>query len=146
MQVFHGVPTGRSTTGALHLVNKTPADWFARKQAKVEMAMHGSEFVTSCAATEQTIDLRTALHHSGVPVREKSCMFGNNKSAIDSATTPHAKLHKCHDALSFHQVREAVAGKFVAFHWTGGSLNLAGILGKHWGCQLVWLLLQALLF
>jgi hypothetical protein len=79
-------------TGVLHLVNKTPADWFAKKQATVETATHGSEFVAARAATEQIIDLRTALHHLGVPAREKSHMFGDNKSVIDSATTPHAKL------------------------------------------------------
>jgi hypothetical protein len=50
-----------------------------------------------------------------------------------------------HDALSFHRVREAIAGKFVAFHWAGGSLNPADTLGKRWGHQSIWPLLQALL-
>jgi hypothetical protein len=126
-------------------VNKAPAGWFAEKQATVETAMHGSEFVATRVATEQIIDLRTALHHLGAPVREKSCMFGDNRSVINSAAAPHAKLHKCHDALSFHRVREAIAGKFIAFHWIDGSLNPADALGKHWGCQAIWPLLQALL-
>jgi hypothetical protein len=43
-------------------------------------------------------------------------------------------------------VREAIAGKFVAFHWIDGSLNPADALSKHWGHQLIWPLLQALLF
>jgi hypothetical protein len=73
-------------------------------------------------------------------------MFGDNKSVVNSTTTPHAKLHKRHNALSFHGVRVAIAGKFVAFHWIDGSLNPADILGKHWGHQAIWPLLQALLF
>jgi hypothetical protein len=90
--------TGRSVTGVLHLVNKTPANWFAQKQATVE----------------QIIDLLTALRHLGVLVREKSCMFGDNKSTIGSAAAPHAKLRKCHNALPFHRVQEAIAGKLIA--------------------------------
>jgi hypothetical protein len=64
--------------------------------------MCGSEFVASCAATEQIIDLRTTLRHLGVLVREKSHVFGNDKSIVNSTAAPHAKLHKCHNALSFH--------------------------------------------
>jgi hypothetical protein len=41
---------------------------------------------------------------------------------------------------------EAIAGKFDAFHWIHGSLNPADVLSKHWGRQLIWPLLQALLF
>jgi hypothetical protein len=144
--LHHDMLTGRSATGVLHLVDKTPADWFAKKQATVETATHGSEFVVARMATEQTIDLRTALRHLGVPVREKSHVFGDNKSVIDSAAAPHAKLHKHHSALPFHQVQEAIAGKFITFHWAGGSLNPADTLSKHWGCQAIWPLLQALLF
>ena len=37
--------TGKSLTGCLHFVNKTPVDWYSRKQATVETATYGSEFV-----------------------------------------------------------------------------------------------------
>jgi hypothetical protein len=98
----HDMLAGRAVTGALHLVNKTPADWFAEKQATVETATCGSKFVAAHVAAEQVIDLHTPLRHLDVPVREKSCMFGDNKCVINSATAPHAKLHKCHNALPFH--------------------------------------------
>jgi hypothetical protein len=81
---FHGALTRQSVTGALHLVNKTLADWFAKKQATAEIATHGSEFVAAHTATEQTTDLHTTLHHLGVPVREKSHTLGDNKSIVDS--------------------------------------------------------------
>jgi hypothetical protein len=132
-------------TGALHLADKAPAGWFAKKQTTVETATCRSEFVATRAATEQIIDLRTTLRCLGVPIRKKSHMFGDNESIANSAATPHAKLHKRHNALSFHPVREAAAGKFIAFHWVGGSLNPADTLSKHWGHQAIWPLLQALL-
>jgi hypothetical protein len=43
--LIHDVATGRSVTGILHLVNKTPIEWYSKKQATVETATYGSEFV-----------------------------------------------------------------------------------------------------
>jgi hypothetical protein len=41
--LFHDIITGRSVTGILHLVvNKTPIDWYSKKQATVETATYGS--------------------------------------------------------------------------------------------------------
>ena len=44
--------TGKSLTGCLHFVNKTPVDWYSKKQATVETATYGSEFVAAKTATE----------------------------------------------------------------------------------------------
>ena len=49
----------------------------------------------------------------------------------------HAKLHKRHNALSFHCVREAIASGYVDFHFLSGDDNPANILSKNWGCQSV---------
>ena len=73
-------------------------------------------------------------------------MFGDNKSVVDSATTPTAKLHKHHTALSFHHMCEAIAAKIVAFYHIDGVSNPADILSKHWGYQQIWKLLQPLMF
>ena len=42
-------------TGCLHFVNKTPVDWYSKKQATVETATYGSEFVAAKTVTEQTM-------------------------------------------------------------------------------------------
>ena len=49
----HCLATGKSLTGCLHLVGKTPVDWYSKKQATVETATYGSEFVAAKTATEQ---------------------------------------------------------------------------------------------
>ena len=59
-------------------------------------------------------------------------MFGNNESVVNSSTNVHAQLHKHHNALSFHQVHEAIASKFVDFAFLPGHENPADILSKHW--------------
>jgi hypothetical protein len=144
--LYHNVLTGRLVTGILHLINGTPIDWYSKKQATVETATYGSEFVAARTCVEQIIDLRHTLRYLGVPVIHKSQMFGDNKTVVDSATKIHAKLHKRHTALSFHRVREAIAAGFIAFHHIPGTRNPADVLSKHWSYACVWNLLQPLLF
>ena len=86
--LYHDMITGRSVTGILHFANKTPIDWFSKKQATVETATYGSEFVAARTCTEQAIDLRTMLRYLGAPVREQSYMFGDNQSVVGSSTMP----------------------------------------------------------
>ena len=144
--LMHDVTTGRSVTGILHLANKTPIDWYSKKQATVETATYGSEFVAARTCVEQIIDLRTTLYYLGVHVRDISYMFGDNKSVVDSSTQIHAKLHKRHTMLSFHRVREAVASGMVQFVFINGDINPADILSKHWGYAQIWTMLKTLLF
>ncbi len=138
--------TGQSVTGILHLANKTPINWYSKKQATVITATYGSKFNAACICVDQSVDLRNTLHYLGVPVCKKVNMFGDNKSVVDSSTVPHAKLHKHYNALSFHQVREAIAGAIIGFYHINGDKNPANILSKHWGYRQIWKLLQPLLF
>ena len=57
----HCLATGKSLTGCLHFVNKTPVDWYSKKQATVETATYGSEFVAAKSAAEQIMDIRQTL-------------------------------------------------------------------------------------
>ena len=92
--LLHDILSGRSVTDILNPRNKTPTDWYSKKQAKVETAAHGSEFVAARTYTEQIIDLQTTLQHLGVPIRETCYMFGDIKSVVTSAFIPHANLYK----------------------------------------------------
>ena len=100
--LFHDALSGRSVTGILHMMNATPIDWYSKKQATVETATYGFEFVAARKCVEQIIDLRNTLRYLGVPICKKSYMFGDNESVVNSSSIPHAKLHKRHTALSFH--------------------------------------------
>jgi hypothetical protein len=144
--LMHNITSGKSVTNILHLVNKTPIDWYSKKQATVETATYGSEFVAARVCVEQIIDLRTTLWYLGVPIRDKSYMFGDNKSVVDSSMQLHAKLHKRHTMLSFHRVREAIASGIVGFFYVPGDINPADILSKHWGYSQVRECLTSLLF
>jgi hypothetical protein len=131
--LFHDIVAGHLlVTGILHLLNKTPIDWYSKNQAMVKTATYGSEFVAVRTCVDQIIDLSTTLHYLGVPVQDKSFVFGDNKMGGGSSTIPHAKFHKHHIALSLHCVQEAIAAKFIAMQHLDGIFNPADILHKHW--------------
>jgi hypothetical protein len=144
--LMHDLVTGRSMTGVLHLMNQTPIEWYSKKQATVEVATYSSEMVAMRTCVEQIIDLRNTLRYLGVPIREKSYVFGDNESVIKSTTQVYSKLHKRHNMLSFHFVREAIAAGFVHFTHIPGVINPADLLSKHWGYSDVWTTLKPLLF
>jgi hypothetical protein len=144
--LYHDLITGRAVTGVLHLVNKMPVEWFSKRQATVETATYGSEFVAARTAADQIVDLRTTLRYLGVPVRGKSYLFGDNKSVISSSTLPHSALKKRHHALSYHRVREGIAAKIFGFYKIAGQDNPADLLCKHNGYSKAWPLIKLFLF
>jgi hypothetical protein len=86
--LFHDHINGRALTAVLHLVNDTPIDWYCKRQATVEAAPYGSEFVAARTAVNQIVDLRNTMRYLGVPIWEKSYMFGDNMSVTISCTVP----------------------------------------------------------
>ena len=144
--LYHDWITGRSVTGVMHLLNKTPIEWFAKKQATVETATYGSEFVAARHATEQAMGIRTTLRYLGVPIDGDSKIFGDNGSVVTNVSVPHSQLKKRHHALSYHFTREAIASNAIDFQFIWSEINAADILSKHWGYSNVWTTLQPLLF
>jgi len=138
--------SGRSVTGILHMFNKTPIDWYSKLQSTVETATFGSEYIAGRTCTEQIIDLRNTLRYLGVPVIGSTMVFGDNETVIKTATIPHSKLHKRHNALAYHRVREAVAAGITRMHHIAGKMNPADILSKHWDYPAVWPSLRPLMF
>lgn len=144
--LYHDWTSGKSVTGVLHFLNKTPIDWHTKKQATVETATYGSEFVAAQTCVEQIIALRHSLLYLGVPLQPWSHMFGDNQSVVDSSMRIDAKLHKRHVALSFHFVRSMIASGIIKFYHINGVINPADILSKHWSYSDVWRVLQPILF
>ena len=141
----HCLATGKSLTGCLHFVNKTPVDWYSKKQATVETATYGSEFVASKTTTEQIMDIRQTLRYLGAAITTKSFLFGDNRSVVTSATLPHSTLTKRHNILVFDRVREAIAAKLMAFYWIQSAYNLRDMQSQHWDHPTVYPMILKLL-
>jgi hypothetical protein len=143
--LYHDMLTGRSVTGILHLWNHTLADWYSRRQATVETATFGSEFTAARIAVDHIIDLKTTLRYLGVPVREKSYMFGDNQAVITNSSIPHSSLSKRHNALTYHCVPKMISA-ILGNYWIDGKKKPADIVSKHWSYPQIWHLLKPLLF
>jgi hypothetical protein len=128
--LMHDVVTGRSASGVLELLNQTPIDWKSSCQPQVETATYGSEFMVARQAVERIQDLRYTLRSFGVPLEKEAWLFGDNKSVVTSSTIPHSTLSKRWNALSYHKVREAIAGGWLRFEHLPGPQNPADIFTK----------------
>ena len=51
VNLLHCLASGVSLTPCLHFCNETPPEWYSKKQATVETATYGSEFVAAKTAT-----------------------------------------------------------------------------------------------
>jgi hypothetical protein len=83
--------TGHSYQGSLHFYNQTLIDWHSKTQAIVETATYHSECTASHTTINQVVDHFLYLCYLGIPVYEKSYLFGDNKSMVDSLMM----LHSC---------------------------------------------------
>jgi len=144
--LMHDFITGRSATGILHLMNLTPIDWFSKRQDTVETATYGSEFVAARIATEQIMDIRNTLRYMGVPIEEKTFMFGDNASVITSSTIQTSVLKKRHNMLAYHRVREAIAADLMSFFHIPGTENPSDVLTKNLTHSVAWKLIRPFLF
>ena len=97
--LMHCLLTGRSVTGILSFINKTPFDWFSKKQSTVETATYGSEFVSARTAVERIIDVRLMMRYLGVPIRDKDYMFGDNDSVVNSSNIPRQATQAPHGTI-----------------------------------------------
>ena len=144
--LMHDVLSGKSVTGVLHFFNKTPIDWFTKKQNTVETATFGSENNAARSAVEQIKANKLTLLFLGVPLLGAPILLGDNESVVKSGTLPQNQLHKRHLMLSYHYVRENVAAGVLRFAFIRGEYNPADTLSKHWAYQAVWPLIRPILF
>ena len=124
------VVTRRSQTGFIIFVNKAPIIWYSKKQNTVESSTFGSEFVAARAALESVEALRYKLRMFGIPLDGPANMLCDNQSVVVNSQKPHSTLHKKHNAICYHRVREAVAARIIRVGKEGTDTNLADLFTK----------------
>ena len=90
--LMHDKLSGKSVTGVLHFLNKTPIDWFTKKQGTVETATFGSENNAARTAVEQIKANKLLLLYLGAPIADTPILLGDNEAVVNNDTTPHGKL------------------------------------------------------
>ena len=66
----------------------------------------------------------------GIPIQGPTNVLGDNKSVVNSASLVEARLHKKHNAICFHVVREASAAGWIRVGWEPTETNIADIFTK----------------
>jgi hypothetical protein len=108
--------------------------------------MAANSFLPKLVLTKSPANIRLTLHYLGVPFCIVSYIFGESETVVQSATQPHAKLHKQHNALSFHWIWEAIASRYIIMMHMPGADNPADILSKHWAYKAIYQILKPILF
>ena len=126
--LMHDILSGKAVTGTIHFWNKTPMDWYSKKQSTSETATYGFKFLSCWTCFEQ------AIYHQNYPI---SYAWGDNKLMINSATNPDARIHKRHNILSFHFVWNIIAAEYINLQHPKSHFNLTDVASKHWSYQIV---------
>ena len=129
----HDHVTRRSISGLLVFVGSTPVLWQSKGQDCIATSTYCAEFMAMRSAVEESISIRYMLRCLGIPVTRPTDLFGDNFGVIQSAEIPEGELKKKHIAISYHYVREAIAGKIVNAHWCKSRENFADICTKALG-------------
>jgi hypothetical protein len=100
--LYHDMVTGRSITAILHFLNQTPMDWYSKKQATVETATFGSEFITARTTINQIVDLRTTLHYLAF-LFEKRATSSETTRPLSMPRRPHMPSYT-RDTTLYHSI------------------------------------------
>ena len=107
----------RSRTGFSIFINMGCVIWFTKRQATIESAVFGSEFVAMKQGMEASRGLWYKLRMMGVPIAGPTSTYGDNMSVIHNTQQPESTLRKKSNSICFHAVREAVAmGELLTGH------------------------------
>ena len=66
----------------------------------------------------------------GVPMDGPADVFCDNQSVIFTAQKTETRISKKHNAINYHRIREAAAGKWIRVAFESGASNLADFLTK----------------
>ena len=120
----------RSRTGYMIYVNMALIDWLSKKQATVEKAVFGSEFVAMTHGVETLRGLRYKLRMMGVPIDGPTYIYGDNMSVIFNTSQPESQLKKKSNSVCYHACRESAAmGESIMAH-IPTLLNFSDLLTK----------------
>ena len=120
----------RSRTGYIIFLNMAMINWLSKRQATVEGAVFGSEFVALKQGVEALRGIRYKLRMMGVPVEGPTYIYGDNMSVIKNTSKPESTLKKKSNSICYHFVREAVAMKECLTTWIPTLQNWADLLTK----------------
>ena len=102
----HGCMTGKSITGIIIFIGRTPIHYYSKRQSLVQTSTFGAEFIAIKSAVEEAITIRYYLISMGVKVEKATVIYSDNLNAIRNTMNPESPLKKKYLALAYHFFRE----------------------------------------
>ena len=85
---------GRSVSGILLSVNKTPVKWYSKRQNTVEMSSYGAELVAARIAVELVMEYRYKLRMLRFEINVPSTVLIDNLAVDMNTSLPSSTLKK----------------------------------------------------
>ena len=124
---------GRSTTGHIFYIGKSPLTWCSQKQDTVALSICEAEFMACTEAARQAIWLRDLLSEVTSQTREKVTIRIDNQSAIALTRNPVFHGRSKHIHSRYHFIRECVERELIEVEHVPGNEQKADILTKALG-------------
>ena len=105
--------TRQSHMGLFIFINNSLIDWYSKGQATVKSSTLGSKTISMMNGIDKVQSLRYKLYMMGVPMDGPADVFCDNQSVVLTAQKPDTRLSKKHNAINYHRIREAAAGKWI---------------------------------
>ena len=112
------------------MINNTLVGWYSKGKAKVQSSTFGSKIITMRTGIDKVQELQYKLYMMGVPMDVPDDVFCDNQSVLLIDQKPETRISKKHNAIDYHRIREAAAGKWIHIAFKSGASNLADFLTK----------------
>ena len=117
----HDRVTGKSISGIIVFIGRTPIYYSSKRQSSVQTSTFGAEFIAFKKAVEEAVTTRYYLRSMGIHVIKPTVIDGDNLSLIKNTIDPGSPLKKKYLALAYHFCRE---------HFSAGILSIRKIISK----------------
>jgi hypothetical protein len=124
------VVTRRSHSGIIIFVNNAPIIWFSKRQNTVESSTFGSELVAMRICRDLIVSLRYKLRMFGLNLQGPAYTFCDNAGVVKNVSIPESVLHKRHNAINYHIIRESVAAEIMQVGKEDTKTNLSDLFTK----------------
>ena len=111
-------------------VNTALIQWYTKKQATIEGAVFGAEFVAMKTGVETLRGIRYKLRMMGVEIEGPTYIYGDTQSVIYNTSKSESTLKKKSNSICYHFIREAVAMKECLTTHIPTLKNFADMLTK----------------
>ena len=113
-----------------HLPPSTDKGVEGHAQNAVESSTFGSELVSMRICRDLIVSLRYKLRMFGLNLQGPAYTYCDNAGVIKNVSVPQSVLHKRHNAINYHIIRESVAAKIMVVGKEDSLTNLADLLTK----------------